>query len=144
MAKATSNKTTTKATANGKPAKKATAAKAPVTERAPRPKKEGLRKAQVRILEALKKGPHTRTEIIENAKVDPAWVYIFVGQDDKERNDHNESKWGVKSLAAYSPSLVKFKTREIEDGVTENIVEITPAGKQALEKHLKAESAKSA
>jgi hypothetical protein len=138
MAKATSNTTTTKATANGKP--KGKKAAAPAVERAPRAKKEGLRKAQVRILEVLKKVgvPLNRNDLMEKAKIDPAWLYHFVGPTKPE----TQARTGVKPLTDYG--FVKLGTVEVTDGKTENTVAITAAGKQGLEKHLKAESAKSA
>lgn len=94
-------------------------------------RREGLRKPQVRILQALSKakGPMNRRQLAEKSAVAESWVIGFT----------------FKACAANtSPALAELglvKGREIDvEGRKELCFEITPKGRQAMAKAL--ESAK--
>lgn len=118
------------------PVKKAKAAKKEATG-VGRPKKEGLRKPQVRILAALKKANRglSRAEIAEKAPVDVATCVEYIGSLDQAKREANDVKMGWKSLI--SLKYVKQAASEQEDARGAYYT-ITEAGKSALEKAEKA------
>lgn len=131
--KSTASKKST-GTAAAKNGKATADKKAPVSR-----KKDGLRKPQLRILHELatcKTGTGmTRKELLEANVVDPAWLYVQLGQPDAARNNHNEEKWGVKSLVTWG--YASFKIVTVEKGVTEEIAVATAAGRKAYQTALK-------
>lgn len=115
--------------------KKTTKTAVKTTKAAPKaaPKKEGLRKPQIRILAALKKAtkPLTRAEIAVKAPVDVAMCVEYIGSADPEVRKANDAKhW--KSL------ITLGFVRLMNDEERGWIHEITASGKAALEKALKA------
>lgn len=80
-----------KAATKKAPAKKAAKAS---TNGAPREKKEGLRKPQIRILHALAKAgkPLTRGQISDKAPVDNACCTEYIGSDDAEVRAANDKR----------------------------------------------------
>lgn len=118
-------KTTTKTAPKTLAAKKGTPAK-PAT-REPRAKKEGLRKAQIRILAALTKAksPLTRKEIAEKAPCDLANTVELIGSKDTDKRAANDEK--------HFPCLLTLKfVKDTEDEEKGTVYSITPAGKTAL------------
>jgi hypothetical protein len=129
-----------------KPAKPPTVPREAPAEapKAPRPKKEGLRSPQVRLLQALSLAGKalSRKEMAIKAKVDVSSCVEHLGSmDDEKRKKNDEKHW---------PSLitlkhVKWKAVKEEDGTEEIKFEITADGKKALNTALKeAESRKAA
>lgn len=131
-----------------------TAAKAPKADAAPRARKEGLRTAQVRILEALakSKAPLTKGQInescakagFETAKKFSQWMADPLGSRNPEVSRAAEERSGYKSLLTLK--LVKHHEVTVEEGMApEHRYEITALGRKALEKaRAEAKSAKSA
>lgn len=119
-------------------AKKAPKAKKPVAkkpakatnESAGRPRKEGLRKPQIRILQALKKAgkPLDRKTIAAKAPVDVATCVEYIGSHDDSIRAANDKKHFPSLLTL---GFVKFGPSAEEGGVA---YEISAKGKQALEK----------
>jgi hypothetical protein len=116
---------------------------------APRTKKEGLRKPQARILEALAKlGPGKaldRQTLAENAGCDPAWMNSWLGAVDPEIRAKNDTQNGWISL--WSLGFVKMREAaegENKDGTPHKIrvYEITESGRIALDKYREIHSAK--
>ena len=111
-----------------------------------RTKKEGLRPAQVRILDALAKvangGCIIRSQIGERAGVSVGWLSVHIGQADLMKRAASEAKYGFPSLLTLK--LVKDHIRGGFSGDVrkERCYEITVAGVEALEKVRKAASAK--
>lgn len=97
------------------------------------PKKDGLRSAQVRILQFLAKhkGEHASRKLIaEKAPCDLAFCTEFLGSDDTAKRQHNDTKQGgFPSLVTLG--LVKTLTIEGERGTCYSI---TAAGRKAAEK----------
>lgn len=124
-ATAKASKTNPKAPAKGK-GSKATVAKAS------RPRKEGLREPQIRILKALsKKGGLTRAEVAKKAEVDPAFCTTWIGSLKEDLRTANEEKRGIKSLLG-----LKYVRPEQHDINGKDVVQyfITKAGTAAMEK----------
>lgn len=123
-----------------KGAKKAAPKKAAAKEKkaaAPKAKKEGLRKPQIRILEALvnTKAPNgelTRVQISEAGEVDLAMLNSYIGSSDDAVRAKNDEKV-CKSLITLG--YVTHKAYPTESGNGEGPVmhKITAAGKKALE-----------
>jgi DNA-binding MarR family transcriptional regulator len=132
----------TKAAVQQKSAKKAPAkaapkkaakkpAKATKEKAAPRTKKEGLRKPQVRVLQALAKAnkPLNRAEIAEKGGVDLAMLNSYIGSHDEATRKKNDAKVCVSLLTL---GYVKHADEQAEGrGV---YYAITPTGKAALSK----------
>lgn len=123
-------------------AKTTTTETAVATEKAPRAKKDGLRKPQVRALAALAKLKEGQTlgraGLSDAAKIDPAWVSATVGSADAESRAACEARNGYKCLITLG--FAKSKVIDVE-GKKEAAYSITPAGRKALEKALKAQAA---
>lgn len=117
--------------------KKEKAAKKAAGTGAGRPKKEGLRKPQVRILAVLAKANRglTRAEISEKAKVDVAACVEYIGSLDEAKRLANDEKMGWKSLI--SLKYIKQAASEKEDARGAYYA-ITALGKAASEKESKA------
>jgi hypothetical protein len=114
--------------ADKKDAKKAKDAKpAPV-------KKNGLRKAQERILKVLAnaKGPMTRAEIAEKAPCDVAGCTEWIGSPDPVKREANDAKMGFKSLITLK--YVKDAERQEEGKRKAHVYTIMAAGKKAADK----------
>lgn len=110
--KAATKKSAKAPVAKTKAVKKAPAAKA---EGAGRPKKDGLRKPQVRILLCLAKANKglSRADIAEKAPVDVATCVEYIGAIDPAKRLANDEKMGWKSLI--SLGLVKSAPAEGEN-----------------------------
>ncbi|MFA7162017.1 MAG: hypothetical protein WC083_05550 [Candidatus Methanomethylophilaceae archaeon] len=111
------------------PAKKAPVKKsAPAAEKTSTKKIEGIRKPQVRILEALFKAGHplSRKQIAEKATVDTAWCTEWIGSNDQAKREANDRK--------HFPSLVSlgFVRFSIPGDSGEVFYEITAAGRKAI------------
>lgn len=121
-----------KASANGKGNGKATAA-----ERAPRARKEGLRKPQIDVLRCLSKArePLSRKQIAEKAKTDLAFLTSHIGSHDEETRKANDKKNWPSLLGL---GFVRSSTEEI-DGRQTIAYEITATGRKALAKAEKGE-----
>lgn len=145
-APAASTPAATKAKSNGKPkaAKKtATKKKTPAKKKAtgaPRAKKDGLRKPQIRILKTLSKNskPLTRSEIADKAPVDVATCVEYLGSDDDSVRKANDKKHfpslvtlGFVKATDGSPKKGKDGTFSDNAGPTE--YSITATGRKALE-----------
>lgn len=115
-----------------KETKKAPAAKKTTEPKAPRVKKEGLRKPQERVLQFLAKANKgmTRSEIAAGAKVDQASLTEYIGSSDDDKRVANDQKMGWPSLITLG--LVKIGPMEA-DGKGDCYV-LTAAGKKAAEK----------
>lgn len=105
---------------------------------APRAKKEGLRKPQVRVLQALAKskkpnGEMSRVEIAEVANVDGAMLNSYIGSSDDAIRAANDKK--------YMPSLLTLGYVKDFDPAEGGgmLYAITASGRKALEKALTAE-----
>lgn len=121
----------TKAKATKKPNKKATkaAAKKMPKERA---RKEGLRKPQVRILQALIKtkapnGELSRSKIAEQAKVDVGPLSRYIGELDESLRKKEDARSGFQSLLT-----LKFVSMHEAEGEPTHY-RITAAGKKACD-----------
>lgn len=93
---------------------------------------DGLRKPQVRILEALAKATDglTRGEIAKNAGIDPAMGH-YLGHSDPKNYEAWSKKYGFPSLLF----LGHVKASEDDrDGKIVQVHKITASGKKALEK----------
>lgn len=104
-------------------------------ESSPRPRKEGLRKPQVRILDALAKakGPLSRGKIIERITQNGKATAIgdALGCKDVALREARDAQVGYKSLL--SQKLVRQLDLDV-DGHKETVYEMTAAGRKALEK----------
>lgn len=137
----TTAKTSGKAVGSGKPSPNGVAHQ-----------KEGLRKAQVRILELLAKKPANEATVAEKAPVDKAWLpdalFGRMGDIGDEKVITKATPLGKERSAKVGyPSLlllgyVRAKVIEAETGRPERVWEITASGKKALADHHKAEAAK--
>lgn len=119
---------------NGK-AKASKKAAPKATERKPREKKEGLRKPQIRVLQALVKtkapeGELTRKQISEQGKVDLAMLSEYIGKVEPDLRKTMEAKMGYPSLLTLG--FVKIDQQEGEP----TMYKITATGRKALEKAL--------
>jgi hypothetical protein len=89
--------------------------------------KKGLRKPQIRVLQALSKSKSalSRTEIGKKAEVDVASLTEVIGSSDAETRKKNDTRKGWKSLLT-----LKYVTASDKDGTT--TYSITAAGTKAL------------
>lgn len=89
--------------------------------------KKGLRKPQIRVLEALAKAkkPMARKEIAEKAPCDLAFLTEYLGSNNPEIREKNDAKFGV------SLSTLKFVKVSIDEEQG-TLYEITAAGRKAL------------
>lgn len=138
--KKASGKTTKKGAKKKTPAKKKRAKgskkKAPAKKKSGgsgRPKKEGLRKPQVRILKAmLKRGkPMTRNEISDKAEVDRPFCTTWLGCLDPEKRKANEEKRGIPSLVGLG--LTRVEEHDV-NGKSTILFSLTAKGKTAAKK----------
>lgn len=98
---------------------------------APRAKKDGLRKPQIRILAALNKhGELTRGKISEKAPVDLAALTEYIGSDDAAIRKANDAKHFPSLLGLGFVSAASYPDKDGHDGPTE--YKITASGKKAL------------
>ncbi len=121
-------------TVTAAPAKKAPA-KATKTVKAEPKKVEGLRKPQIRLLEALKKAgkPLSRAQAAEKAEVDQAACVEYIGSSNPEIRKSNDAKHFPSLI---SLGLVKHEQHDI-DGKDVVVYSITAKGKEKLEKAAK-------
>jgi DNA-binding MarR family transcriptional regulator len=108
-------------------AKKTSTAKAATATVEKKPT-DGLRKPQIRILQALGKAkePLTRAEISKRAKVDSAWLTEYVGSVvDAKIRAKNDKKF--KSLV----TLGHVTAKDSDDGT---VYSITSSGRKAVGK----------
>ncbi|MCK9569152.1 MarR family winged helix-turn-helix transcriptional regulator [Candidatus Pacearchaeota archaeon] len=130
--RASRTKKAVKDPAKGKAKSSKPSAKAPKTEKAPREKKEGLRKPQIRILKTLAKAnkPLTRAEVSEKAPVDVATCVEYLGSWDDATRESNDVK--------HFPSLVSLglvkHVDEDRDGRSVIVYSITAKGKAVAAK----------
>lgn len=126
-----------KKTANPKDAKATKAAATPKAETNGRARKDGLRKAQIRILQLLSKAsnPLTRPEIAKKAPCDLANCTELIGSHNDDVRKANDAKHfpSLRSLG-----FVRVEVHDI-DGKDVFHHSITATGRKALEKALKAE-----
>lgn len=97
---------------------------------APKPRKvEGLRKPQVRILQALakSKSPLSRSELGTKAGVDVAFCTEYVGSSNPDIRAKNDQKVCVSLLT------LGYVTEEKHEDSRAVVYSITPAGRKALE-----------
>jgi outer membrane biosynthesis protein TonB len=115
--------------------KKAKAAKKVAGTGAGRPKKDGLRKPQVRILAALNKATRglTRAEIAAKAEVDLATMTSYIGSDDETIRARLDK---IKFPSLLTLKYMKPAAAEKED-TRAGYYTITASGKAALEKATK-------
>jgi len=97
----------------------------------PKAKKDGLRKAQIRILKALVgQSPLSRSELAEAAEVDSAGCVEWIGAHDDEKRLANDVK--------HFPSLITlgFVKAQLRDVDGKNVIQyhITATGKKTAEK----------
>jgi hypothetical protein len=108
----------------------------PTTKSTERP---ALRVPQVRVLKLLakdKQGRASRKTIAEKAKIYTGHVFIHVGQAEQAGRDHTEEKFGVRSLISHGyVRIVKVKGDKDEGIPDSELIEITAAGRKALDKH---------
>jgi hypothetical protein len=98
-------------------------------EKTEKGKKSGLRPAQVKVLELLKKGDAlTRTQMY-SALETSAGLNGVLGYNDPERRARADQE-GYPSLLTLG--YIRIKEAEV-DGRKTNVYEITPKGKAALE-----------
>lgn len=116
--KATTSSPTITATPKKAPAKKGPEKKS---------KSDGLRKPQIRVLQALGKSkqPLSRKEISDKGEVDLAMLNSYIGSHDTKIRAKNDKK--------VMPSLLTLGYVKASDGESGVVYSITAAGKKALE-----------
>lgn len=99
------------------------------TAKAPRAKKDGLRKPQIRILQCLAKAkaPFSRAQIAEKAPCDVAWLNSWIGSRNIETRAKNDQAGFLCLL-----SLALVKEHQAKDGQRGVAYEITAAGRKAI------------
>lgn len=125
-----------KAAPKGTPAPKADAPKPAPAPRQGRPKGNGMRMPQLKILAALAKSGKwmSRKEVVEATGADNAWMTEWLGSNDPSKRAANDAK--------HFPSLVtlayvSFDTQD-RDGRDTTVYKITPEGRAALKTAQKA------
>lgn len=128
-------KKVTKKAAAKKVVKKTAKKTAAAVEKAPRARKEGLRKTQVEILRVLskQKEPITKARVAELAEADPTKMGVFIGPRDGE---------SAKTSATFPfPGLVELGFAKVElreETGRAQVVTITAKGRKAYEDAVKA------
>lgn len=134
--KGTAAKKSTKKGAKGKASKSTSGSNGA----APRKVKEGLRKPQLRVLEALskQKKPLSRKGVAKVSSVDEASLSGYIGANDPEIRAKDDAEKGWPCLLTLK--LLKIDQMD-EEGRSKSFYSITKAGRDALDKHQKAAKA---
>lgn len=127
--KAPTKKTATKKETKKAPTKKA----APSTNGAA--KKTGLRKAQVRVLEALVKAKKSlnRKEIAEKGGVDLSMLNSYIGSQNDEIRKKNDEKVMPSLVTLKFVNAIEEESQKTPGATLPTTYEITAAGRKALE-----------